>query len=68
MKDELRKELDDLKLAVSAIEKKFTMMDGTGTDQKQDGNMSNAVNGEVNYEKDFENIAKKKMLVKKMME
>ena len=32
MKDELRKELDDLKLAVSAIEKKFTMMDGTGTD------------------------------------
>lgn len=68
MKDDLKKDLDDVKLAVSAIEKKFTMMEGTRTGQKQDGNMSNAINGEVDYEKDFENIAKKKMLVKKMME
>lgn len=59
--------LNNLKIAVSAIEKEYTMMEGTGLGE-QDGNIGQAEDGEQGYSKDFENVAKKKMLMKKMME
>jgi hypothetical protein len=43
------------------------MQEGTGLGE-QDGNMGQAVDGEQGYSDDFENIAKKKLLIKKMME
>lgn len=68
MKNEkdMMKKLEDVELAVSAIRKQFTFMQGTRTGE-QDGNISDGKNGEVDYDKDFENVAKKKMLIKKMM-
>lgn len=62
-----KSELEELKQAVSAIQKKITMMEGNRTGQ-QDGNIGNAIQGEESYSNDFENVAKKKMLLKKMME
>lgn len=59
--------INSLKQAVSAIEKQYTMQEGTGLGE-QDGNMGQAEDGEQGYSDDFENIAKKKMLIKKMME
>lgn len=59
--------LNNLKMAVSAIEKEYTMMEGTGLGE-QDGNIGQAEDGEQGYSNDFENVAKKKMLMKKMME
>lgn len=65
-KNEFMNAINSLKQAVSAIEKEYTMMQGTRTGE-QDGNISDGVDGEVEYS-DFENVAKKKMLIKKMME
>jgi hypothetical protein len=62
-----KKEIEELKMAVSAIQKKLTMMEGTGVGE-QDGNIGQAVNGEQGYSDDFENVTKKKMFLKKMME
>lgn len=59
--------INSLKQAVSAIEKNYTMQEGTGLGE-QDGNIGQAEDGEQEYSKDFENVAKKKMLIKKMME
>lgn len=66
-KNEFMDAINDLKQAVSAIEKKYTMQQGTRTGE-QDGNIGETVNGEQGYSDDFENVAKKKMLMKKMME
>lgn len=65
-KNEFMNAINSLKQAVSAIEKEYTMMQGTRTGE-QDGNISDGVDGEVEYS-EFENVAKKKMLMKKMME
>lgn len=65
-KNEFMNAINSLKQAVSAIEKEYTMMQGTRTGE-QDGNISDGVDGEVDYSS-FENVAKKKMLMKKMME
>lgn len=65
-KNQFMNAINSLKQAVSAIEKEYTMMQGTRTGE-QDGNISDGVDGEVEYS-DFENVAKKKMLMKKMME
>lgn len=58
--------INSLKQAVSAIEKQYTMMEGTGLGE-QDGNIGQAEDGEQGYSDDFKNV-KKKMLMKKMME
>ena len=65
-KNQFMNAINSLKQAVSAIEKEYTMMQGTRTGE-QDGNISDGVDGEVEYS-DFGNVAKKKMLMKKMME
>lgn len=65
-KNQFMNAINSLKQAVSAIEKEYTMMQGTRTGE-QDGNISDGVDGEVDYSS-FENVAKKKMLIKKMME
>lgn len=65
-KNQFMNAINSLKQAVSAIEKEYTMMQGTRTGE-QDGNISDGVDGEVEYS-EFENVAKKKMLMKKMME
>ncbi len=65
-KNQFMDAINSLKQAVSAIEKEYTMMQGTRTGE-QDGNISDGVDGEVDYSS-FENVAKKKMLMKKMME
>lgn len=65
-KNQFMNAINSLKQAVSAIEKEYTMMQGTRTGE-QDGNISDGVDGEVDYSS-FENVAKKKMLMKKMME
>ncbi len=56
--------LNSLKMAVSAIEKEYTMQEGTGLGD-QDGNIGQSDDGEIPYSK-FENEAKKKMLLKAM--
>lgn len=66
-KNQFMDAINDLKQAVSAIEKKYTMQQGTRTGE-QDGNIGETVNGEQGYSDDFENVAKKKMLMKAMME
>jgi hypothetical protein len=66
-KNQFMNAINSLKQAVSAIEKEYTMMQGTRVGQ-QDGNIGQAVDGEQGYSDDFENVAKKKMLMKKMME
>lgn len=66
-KNQFMDAINSLKQAVSAIEKEYTMMQGTRVGQ-QDGNIGQAVDGEQGYSDDFENVAKKKMLMKKMME
>lgn len=66
-KNQFMNAINSLKQAVSAIEKEYTMMQGNRTGQ-QDGNISDGVDGEVEYSEDFENVAKKKMLKKMMME
>lgn len=66
-KNQFMDAINSLKQAVSAIEKEYTMMQGNRTGQ-QDGNISDGVDGEVEYSEDFENVAKKKMLKKMMME
>lgn len=58
--------INSLKQAVSAIEKQYTMQEGTGTGE-QDGNISDGVDGEIEYSDDFKNV-RKKMMMKKMME
>ena len=57
--------INSLKQAVSAIEKQYTMMQGTGTGE-QDGNISDGVDGEVDYST-FENAAKKKLVKQRML-
>ena len=64
-KNQFMNAINSLKQAVSAIEKEYTMMQGTRTGE-QDGNISDGVDGEVEYS-DFENVAKKKMLMKKLL-
>ena len=66
-KNQFMDAINSLKQAVSAIEKEYTMMQGTRMGE-QDGNIGQAVDGEQGYSDDFENVAKKKMLMKKMME
>ncbi len=66
-KNEFMDAINSLKQAVSAIEKEYTMMKGNRTGE-QDGNISDGADGEVEYSEDFENVAKKKMLKKMMME
>ena len=66
-KNEFMDAINDLKQAVSAIEKKYLAALCTRTGE-QDGNIGETVNGEQGYSDDFENVAKKKMLMKKMME
>jgi hypothetical protein len=51
--------INSLKAAVSAIEKQYTMMEGTGLGE-QDGNIGQAEDGEQDYSDDFENVAKRK--------
>lgn len=65
-KNQFMNAINSLKQAVSAIEKEYTMMQGTRTGE-QDGNIGETVDGEQDYSS-FENVAKKKMLMKKMME
>lgn len=65
-KNQFMNAINSLKQAVSAIEKEYTMMQGTGIGE-QDGNIGQAVDGEQGYSDDFQNV-KKKMLLKKMME
>ena len=59
--------INSMKAALSEIEKEYTMQQGTGLGE-QDGNIGQALDGEQGYSDDFENVAKKKMLMKKMME
>ena len=59
--------INSMKAALSEIEKEYTMQQGTGLGE-QDGNIGQALDGEQGYSSDFENVAKKKMLMKKMME
>lgn len=66
-KNQFMDAINSLKQAVSAIEKEYTMMQGNRTGE-QDGSISDGVDGEVEYSEDFENVAKKKMLKKMMME
>ncbi|HAB98237.1 MAG TPA: hypothetical protein DCE71_00225 [Parachlamydiales bacterium] len=63
-KNPMMQALNSMKSALSQIEKEYTMMQGTRTGD-QDGNMSQAVDGEVDYDNDFKNV-KRKMLVKKL--
>jgi hypothetical protein len=65
-KNSMMQAINSIKAALSAIEKEYTMQEGTGLGD-QDGNHGQAVDGEQAYSADFENV-KKKMLVKKMME
>ena len=61
------KQYEELKNAVSEINKKLTMYEGVKLDEPQDGNVgtSNA-EGEVEFSK-FENAAKKKKLLSSML-
>lgn len=59
--------LNNMKAALSEIEKEYTMQQGTGLGE-QDGNIGQAVDGEQGYSKDFDNLVKKKSVIKKMME
>ena len=65
-KNSMMDAINSLKAAVSAIEKEYTMMEGTGLGE-QDGNMGQATDGEQGFSDDFQNV-RKKMLMKKMME
>lgn len=66
-KNPMMQAINSMKAALSEIEKQYTMQEGTGLGD-QDGNMGQAVDGEQDYSDDFDNVAKKKMLMKKMME
>lgn len=59
--------INGMKQALSAIEKKYTMQQGTGLGD-QDGNIGQAEDGEQDYSNDFANIAKKKKFVSALME
>lgn len=61
MKNEMMEAINSMRAALSEIEKKYTMQEGTGLGQ-QDGNIGQAKNGEQGFSDDFENIAKKKRL------
>lgn len=62
------KELEDMQNRIAAMQKELTMQKGVGVESQQDGNRGNAdsVSGNVDFEK-MEQIAKKKMLISKMM-
>ncbi|KHD88836.1 MAG: hypothetical protein OM95_06890 [Bdellovibrio sp. ArHS] len=64
-KNPMMEAINSMKQAVSAIEKHYTMQEGTRTGE-QDGNMGETVDGEQDYSK-FENVAKKKKLISAMM-
>lgn len=66
-KNSVMEAINGMKQALSAIEKKYTMQEGTGLGE-QDGNIGQAVDGEQDYSNDFENIAKKKKFVSALME
>lgn len=66
-KNSMMQAINSMKAALSEIEKEYTMQQGTGLGE-QDGNIGQALDGEQGYSDDFENVAKKKMLMKKMME
>lgn len=66
-KNSMMQAINSIKAALSEIEKEYTMQEGTGLGD-QDGNMGQAIDGEQDYSDDFKNVAKKKMLMKKMME
>lgn len=63
---ELMDACNQLKDAVSAIDKAMTKYSGEKIDGYQDGNVGNTVNGEEEYSK-FDNAAKKNLLKQKMM-
>lgn len=66
-KNPMMQAINSMKAALSEIEKQYTMQEGTGLGE-QDGNIGQAVDGEQEFSDDFENVAKKKMLKKMMME
>lgn len=65
-KNAMMEAINSMKQALSAIEKEYTMQEGTGLGE-QDGNIGQALDGEQEYSSDFKNV-KKKMLLKKMIE
>lgn len=66
MKD-MMEACENLEMAVSAIKKAMTKYQGVKVEDNQDGNHGEAVDGEQGYSK-FDNVAKKKMLISKMMQ
>jgi hypothetical protein len=62
----MMKAINSMKQALSAIEKQYTMQQGTGLGE-QDGNIGQAKNGEQGFSDDFENISKKALLKQKML-
>jgi uncharacterized alpha/beta hydrolase family protein len=66
-KNSMMNAINGMKAALSAIEKEYTMQQGTGLGE-QDGNMGQAVDGEQGYSNDFENVAKKKKILASLME
>ena len=64
-KNPMMNALNQMKQAVSAIEKQYTMQEKTGLGE-QDGNIGQAEDGEQGYSNDFDNV-KKKLLIKAMM-
>lgn len=67
MKNEMMEAINSMKAALSQIEKKYTMQEGTGLGE-QDGNIGQAKDGVQGYSDDFENLARKKRLTDIMAE
>ena len=65
-KNPMMEAINNMKAALSEIEKQYTMQEGTGLGE-QDGNIGQAEDGEQGFSDDFKNV-RKKMLIKKMME
>lgn len=63
---ELKDACEQLKMAVSAIDKAMTKYSGEKVGENQDGNHGNTVNGEEDFSS-FDNLAKKQILKQKMM-
>lgn len=58
-KNSMMQALNQMKAALSEIEKAYTMQEGTGLGE-QDGNIGQAVDGEQDFSNDFKNLSKKK--------
>ena len=65
-KNSMMEAINSMKAALSAIEKEYTMQEGTGLGE-QDGNIGQAKDGVQGYSDDFDNISKKALLKQKML-